>query len=193
MSIKVLSEEQFTIFDSRLKTLEPRKRAIFSLLLFCGLRNKELCQLNWSDIRTMGFIKNSIYVRAAGNHSCTSRTVPVPANAMEALEEYVKDFTRCRPIPNDSEPLFVTSNQKIRIQQKDVYRFVRDFTGQHLGYSFSPHALRHTYATRLLSYTNIRIVQQLLGHKSLNSTQIYTHPTSADCSAAVNRAFASGG
>ena len=187
--MQILSQEQFSIFDSELKTFELRKQAIVALLLFCGLRNKELCQLNYGDVFTLGYVKNSIYVRASGNHSCTSRHVPVPANAMSIIKAYSEGEVAHGRLWCDADPLFVTKNKKIRIQPKDVYRFVQQMTQVKLGQTFYPHALRHTYASRLLAYTNIRVVQQLLGHKSLNSTQIYTHPNSSECSAAVNRAF----
>ena len=187
--MKVLSSEQFSIFDSSLKNLSLRDQAIISLLLFCGLRNKELCQLNVGEVQTLNFVKNEIYVRASGNHSCTSRHVPVPANARATLQEYL-DSERHKGFEHpDSLPLFLTLNQKIRVQPKDVYRIVEAATLEALGTAFSPHTLRHTYADRLLAYTNLRVVQLLLGHKSITSTQIYTHPTSAVCSAAVNKTF----
>jgi integrase len=192
MSVKVLSEEQFQIFVSHIPNTEPRLRAIISLLLFCGLRSGELCSLNWSDIAVSGFISNSLYISAVNSKTGVARHVNIPTPCRDALYNYKSWYILKYINIVPSDPVFITINLKMRLQRIDVWRFIKDATLAATGTSFPPHALRHTYATRLLQFTNIRVVQELLGHKSLGSTQIYTHPTSADCSSAVNRAFPEG-
>jgi site-specific recombinase XerD len=189
MRVKVLSPEQFTALTAHLQTSPPRIKAIHYLMLFCGLRNNEVCTLNWLDVSVGGFISPSLYIRAINSKSGVARHIDIPAPCSDALTLYYGWWLINYKEPDPQKPLFVTQNQKIRIQPKDVQRFVAATTLSALGTAFTPHALRHTYATRLLQYTNIRVVQMLLGHKSLASTEIYTHPTSADIKSAVDRSF----
>ena len=189
MPVKVLSQEEFSVFTSNLHKLSYRDRAICSLLIFCGLRNAEVCSLLWSDIVTMGHIKTSIYIRAINSKSGVARFIPVPAPCVDALKIYMDETFPLEDPPEPDKSVFITKNMKIRIQPMDVQRIVAASTLQLFGKAYNPHALRHTFADQLLKYTNIRVVQTLLGHKSLSSTQIYTHPTTADCTAASSRAF----
>src|SRR5665647_2734539 len=175
MRLKVLSPDQFQALIAHLQTHSPRIKAIHYLMLFCGLRNNEVCSLNWNDVTVSGFITPTIYIRAINSKSGVARHIDIPAPCQDALTEYMRWWVKKYSVGDPASPLFVTQNMGIRIQPKDVQRFVATSTAIALDTVFNPHALRHTYATRLLQYTNIRVVQMLLGHKSLASTEIYTH------------------
>ena len=189
MRVKCFSAEEFQIFTSFLLRQSPRNRAICSLMIFCGLRVGEVCSLNWNDVLINGFILNSIYIRAVNSKTGEPRHVPVPAPCKDALEDYLEKFVSTWQSDTWPESLFVTMNAKGRISPRDIQYFVGDMTQQALGVKYNPHTLRHTYATRLLASTNIRVVQMLLGHRSLASTQIYTHPNSTELQAACDKAF----
>jgi len=189
MAVKCFSDEEFQVFSFYLLHAHPRNRAVCSLMLFCGLRVGEVCSLNWNDVSAAGFILNSIYIRAVNSKTGNPRHVPVPAPCKDALEAYQKFFYDTYDVPDPISPLFLTLNARNRICPRDVQYFVAFMTKDALGVQYSPHALRHTYATRMLASTNIRVVQMLLGHKSIASTQIYTHPTTAVLQAAVDKTF----
>lgn len=189
MRVKCFSAEEFQVFTSFMLTQPPRNRTICSLMIFCGLRVGEVCSLNWGDVMQSGFILNSIYIRAINSKTGVPRHMPIPAPCKDALEDYQKKFAAVYDASGPTDPLFITLNAKGRICPRDIQHFIDLMTKNALGVKYSPHTLRHTYADRLLASTNIRVVQMLLGHKSLASTQIYTHPNSVALKAACDRTF----
>lgn len=104
--------------------------------------------------------------------------MPVGAGAAEALKGYLAARSELAPKDGEQEALFL--NQKGgRITQRSVQRLVARFAGElSAGRRLSPHALRHAMATHLLEGgADLRSVQEMLGHKSLSTTQKYTHLT----------------
>lgn len=189
MRIKILSDQEFIVFSAGLKDVPERDAAILALLLYCGLRNGEVCALNWGDILEHGQVAGSVYIRTSHGKGDYPRAVDMPALCRDILDRFLWSEIKKGRSGDRKAPVFVALKTKIRLVQRDVQRIVDRHTENILGVRYTPHSLRHTYATRLLKYTNTRVVQVLLGHRSLSSTQVYTHPTSADTADAVNRAF----
>lgn len=145
-----------------------RDRAILELLFSTGLRVSELCALN-SDI---DLTRDEVSVRGKGEKV---RVVFLSPAAKQAVREYLK-------ARNDmEEALFVDGrpNKLHRIIPRDVQRHLKSYVARAgITNVVTPHTLRHVFATDLLSNgADIRSVQQLLGHASINTTQIYTHIT----------------
>ena len=145
-----------------------RDRAILELLFSTGLRVSELCALN-ADI---DLSRDELSVRGKGEKV---RVVFLSPTAKEAVREYLK-------ARNDmEEALFVDGrpNKLHRIIPRDVQRHLKTYVAcAGITNVVTPHTLRHAFATDLLSNgADIRSVQQLLGHASINTTQIYTHIT----------------
>lgn len=145
-----------------------RDRAILELLFSTGLRVSELCALN-GDI---DLSRDELSVRGKGEKV---RVVFLSPAAKEAVREYLK-------ARNDmEEALFVDGrpNRLHRIIPRDVQRHLKSYVARAgITSAVTPHTLRHAFATDLLSNgADIRSVQQLLGHASINTTQIYTHIT----------------
>ncbi len=145
-----------------------RDSAILEMLFSTGLRVSELCALN-SDI---DLSRDELSVRGKGEKV---RVVFLSPAAKEAVREYLK-------ARNDmEEALFVDGrpNKLHRIIPRDVQRHLKAYvTRAGITNVVTPHTLRHAFATDLLSNgADIRSVQQLLGHASINTTQIYTHIT----------------
>lgn len=145
-----------------------RDHAILELLFSTGLRVSELCALN-SDL---DLSRDELSVRGKGEKV---RVVFLSSAAKEAVRAYLK-------ARNDmEEALFVDGrpNKLHRITPRDIQRHLKSYVARAgITNIVTPHTLRHAFATDLLSNgADIRSVQQLLGHASINTTQIYTHIT----------------
>lgn len=189
MRIQVLSDQEFLVLVQALRDVSPRDAAMIGLLLFCGLRCHEVCDLTWQDVFFGGEISNAVRVKTSHEQINHPRLVDIPQKLGQLLQKHrsAAEASAAGILPQD--PLFRTLKQKGRIRNRDLQRVCYKITVAALGKPYTPRTLRHTYATRLLRFANIRVVQELLGHRSLQSTQIYTHPTSDDCRLAVNQAF----
>jgi integrase/recombinase XerC len=152
-------------------SLAIRDRAILEFFYSTGVRVSELVGLNWSDIDAdLGI------VRVVGKGS-KERIVPVGEVALETLQRYAGEVRKkwhrdCR----GSQPVFL-NHRGTRITTRSVGRLVHKHLRE-LGIAtrVGPHGLRHTFATHLLNNgADLRVIQELLGHASLSTTQRYTH------------------
>lgn len=150
--------------------LGVRNRAILEFLYGCGLRVSELCSL---DLDSVNF--NFHYLRCTGKGS-KERLVPVGGAALHAVEEYLRNARPQLEKPHSQQALFVTRTGR-RIRREDVFRLVdRHTLDAGVTKHVSPHVLRHSFATHLLENgADLRVVQEMLGHANLSTTQIYTH------------------
>jgi integrase/recombinase XerC len=152
--------------------IKLRDRAMIELLYSCGLRIEELMNLN---INSIDFISNLVTVRGKGNKE---RVVPVGNQCLSVIREYINE-RRDTGLPYDMRsPMFLSDHIK-RLNQRTARRILhRWFIKADLSKKISPHTLRHTFATHLLDRgCDLRSVQEMLGHKNLSTTQIYTHVT----------------
>ncbi len=150
-----------------LSFIEQRDRAILELLYSSGLRVGELSGLNVEDVNLdEGLVK----VMGKGRKE---RIVPVGSKAREALRSYLVEKMLQK---KSDKALFVSRNGK-RLDPRGVRRIVRKYSlALGIEGKVSPHTLRHTFATHLLqSGADLRVIQELLGHASLSTTQKYTH------------------
>lgn len=150
-----------------LSFIEQRDRAILELLYSSGLRVGELSGLNVDSINLKeGLVK----VMGKGRKE---RLVPIGRKAREALNSYLVEKMLQK---KTDKALFVSRNGK-RLDERAIRRIVTKYC-RALGIEgkVSPHTLRHTFATHLLqSGADLRVIQELLGHSSLSTTQKYTH------------------
>lgn len=150
-------------------SLGKRDRAMLELLYSSGLRVSELVGLNVPDIDL-----NEALVRVLGKGN-KERIVPVGSKAILAMNEYLQDRGQIKGAAM-TEAIFLNKNGT-RLTVRSVQRLVvgvMDKTG--LRKDATPHTLRHSFATHMLgSGADLRAIQELLGHKSLSTTQRYTH------------------
>jgi integrase/recombinase XerC/integrase/recombinase XerD len=162
--------------------LELRDRAIFELAYSCGLRAEELVSLKLGDVD-----HDSEQLRVEGKGRKT-RVVPVGEPAMAALRLYLERARAALAAGGDEQTLFLSRSGR-PLGTSDVRRRLRRWTTR-LGVAVgsSPHALRHSFATHLLDGgADLRSIQELLGHASVSSTQIYTRVESARLKSAYAR------
>ena len=146
-----------------------RDLAILELFYSTGMRLSELVALN---IGSVNHNDNLVKVLGKGNKE---RIIPFGINAMRTLEIYLKE-RGLSWLSNQNYPLFSSYNNK-RISVRTVQTRIKKYLAQVLGTKkgASPHVLRHTFGTHLLDNdADIRSIQELLGHSSISSTQIYT-------------------
>ena len=147
-----------------------RDKTILELLYSTGIRLSELVSIDVGDIQ---IDQKTVKVFGKGGKE---RIVPFGGKAAEALGFYLKERNIHVQKDLNDNPLFV-SKQGLRISPRTVQsRLKKLFDSVAAGSGFTPHLMRHTFATHLLDHgADIRAVKELLGHASLSSTQIYTH------------------
>ncbi len=176
--------------DNR-ETLGARDRAILETLYSTGVRVSELVDLNRNDL---DHAAQTMHVRGKGKKE---RIVPLGSHAMAAIRHYI---TLLEPDPrfvklrhesmlSPSVALFINKNGG-RLSSRSVRRKLDKYLkGAGLDPAISPHTLRHSFATHLLDNgADLRSVQELLGHQSLSTTQIYTHLSSMRLRTAYDQA-----
>jgi len=193
LTVKTLTEDESfklvkffndEIYNSKGPCRASRNYAMILMMLDAGLRVGEIAILETKCVRFAGVIAKSVTVTKEIAKTGVERIIPMTdrlQHALRNLQPYWLD-TDITPVavycfPGSSFSLQMTTRQIQRILTKASLRSIDR--------PVSPHALRHTFATRLMKITSIRIVQQLLGHAQLSSTQVYTHPNSEDLSTAI--------
>jgi len=162
-----------------------RNYCIGLLMVEAGLRVGEVTQLIVSDLWLRGLVVPNVVVRAEIAKNKTERIIPVSSRlsiAIYEMDRHVWD-------PDGAMPFsfaFYADSPFDSITTRQIERIFEKAGKNAIGRSVNPHMLRHTFASRLMRKTNSRIVQELLGHKNLASTQIYTHPNGDDLRSAID-------
>lgn len=148
-----------------------RNRAIVEVLYSCGLRVSELINLTVSNLYfDMGFIK----VTGKGKKE---RYVPIGKDAVRYTKEYIEEY-RCTLRPKKgSEPYVFLNRRGGQLSRVMIFYIVKNLTLQAgINKTISPHTFRHTFATHLVEGgADLRAVQEMLGHESITTTEVYTH------------------
>lgn len=150
--------------------LAQRDRTILEVLYGCGLRVSELCDLELSRVY---LADNLLRVIGKGNKE---RIVPIVGTAARALSEYLEHWRgQLVKVGVNSSEVFLNKNGR-RISRQSVHTIVATY-GAVVGLKdLHPHTLRHSFATHMLEGgADLRIVQELLGHSDISTTQLYTH------------------
>ncbi|MBA7518885.1 Tyrosine recombinase XerC [subsurface metagenome] len=163
-----------------------RNHCLALVMLDAGLRAGEVVRLRVSDLIFNGQPVTSLVVRPEIAKNQHERQIPISTRLCESLKEM--DLFHWSPcVANSGVFAFTSGGGNKPIVRRQVHRIITRAAIRSLGRSVNPHILRHTFATRLMRVTNIRTVQELLGHKHISSTQIYTHPNEQDKLDAIDR------
>lgn len=147
-----------------------RDRAMLELLYACGLRVSELVGLRVTEVSLQEGV-----IRVTGKGSKT-RLVPMGEEAVEWLARYLKDARPMILRKRLCDSMFVTQRGEAMTRQAFWYLIKRYALQAGISKHLSPHVLRHAFATHLLNHgADLRVVQMLLGHADISTTQIYTH------------------
>lgn len=169
---KTLSEAQVEALLDEPRTDDPielRDKAMLEVLYATGLRVSELISLDTSSLSlTQGVAR----VTGKGNKE---RLVPLGEAALDQLQRYIKE-ARPQLLQQKSDILFPSSRGRMMTRQTFWHRIKLYALRANIQVALSPHTLRHAFATHLLNHgADLRVVQLLLGHSDLSTTQIYTH------------------
>ena len=170
----ILSVEEIDKLISNLDLSKPegqRNKAILETLYSCGLRVSELVDLKISNLNfKLGYIK----VTGKGNKE---RLVPISPRAMKEIKYYFENRRKLKKIEKtDENILFLTRNGR-KISRIMIFNIIKGVTEKSgLKKNISPHTFRHSFATHLIDGgADLRAVQEMLGHESITTTEIYTH------------------
>lgn len=148
-----------------------RNKAMLETLYSCGLRVSELVNLKISNL-----FFNEDYIKVTGKGD-KERLVPIGSVAIKQIEIY-KDEVRCHiPIKKDNEDFLFLNNRGSKISRIHVFTTIKTLAFQiQLKKKISPHTFRHSFASHLIEGgADLRAVQEMLGHESITTTEIYTH------------------
>lgn len=156
--------------------IDIRDRALLELLYGTGARISEVISLSVDDVTGEGpaSVRDILLLSGKGDKQ---RLVPLGSHAVKAVENYL---VRARPVlaTGASHALFLNTRGKALSRQSAWAAIKSAAQRAHLSANISPHTLRHSFATHLLEGgADVRTVQELLGHSSVTTTQIYTHVT----------------
>ena len=164
---KVMSVTEIEkILSTNLTVIE---NAVMELLYGAGLRVSELAELELNNIEL-----SSKYIRCIGKGS-KERIIPIGDKAKKAVINYLKQREiLLKKFRLETKKLLIKDNGKLMTRQ-DIYAFIKK-QGDMLKKHISPHTLRHSFATHMLENgADLRVVQELLGHSDVSTTQLYTH------------------
>ena len=170
----VLSVEEVDMIENVIDLSSPegqRNKAIIETLFSCGLRVSELCNLKLSDLY---FDEGFINVLGKGSKQ---RLVPISGKAIHELELYFTERCHIPVKPGHEDYVFISKLRKTKLSRIMVFHLIKELVElAGIKKDVSPHTFRHSFATSLLEGgANLRAIQTMLGHESINTTEIYMH------------------
>lgn len=166
-------DEINSLLDIKITTpFDARNKAILELMYGTGLRINEIITLEFKNIDFIDCI-----VRVMGKGS-KERIVPINDIALSALKDYLDNYRHLLVKKRINNYLFLNNHGDMMTRQA-VFKIIKTLANQKgITKNISPHTLRHTFATHLLENgADLRIIQELLGHEDISTTQVYTHLT----------------
>ena len=148
-----------------------RNKAIFEVLYGCGLRVSELINLKLSQL----FFRDN-YIRIIGKGN-KERLVPIGKTAQKAVDIYIDGYRTKQIIKKGMEDILFLNRRGSKLSREMVFMMVKDVAKRaNIQKNISPHTFRHSFATHLIEGgADLRAVQEMLGHASIITTEIYTH------------------
>ncbi|MBA7609453.1 Tyrosine recombinase XerD [subsurface metagenome] len=157
------------------------------LSLQTGLRVSEVVGLYIEDVSPFGEVSSFLTVPQRIAKKGKKRLIPINDETRNIIRSFLESKSYFPQFSKPDNYLFLSRYTNNPLSPRDFQRIVKTYALESIGRPISPHTLRHTFATRLLKHTNLRVIQELLGHVSIQTTQIYTHVTSEDTELAIDK------
>lgn len=184
--VKTINESEIQKLLSAAKHQNIRDYTMIYLALSTGLRCSEVTGLYIEDVAPYGEISPILTVPQRIGKNSKKRDIPINQETRSIISNWLKSKNNRQEFSNSDSFLFVSRHTRNPLSTRDFQRIVKKLSIQSINRSINPHILRHTFATRLLKKTNLRIIQELLGHARLQTTQIYTHVSTEDTIEAID-------
>ncbi len=155
------------------------------IMLDAGLRVGELIKLRQDQLWFADSPVTALTVEKDQAKNKHERTVPITIRLRDAIELMHRQWWS-HTTGGHPHYAFYSVHPTMPLTTRQVQRIIRSAGALSIGQEIHPHLLRHTFASRLMRTTSMRVVQELLGHTSMSSTQIYTHPNSEDRQKAID-------
>ena len=185
--IKIINDSEINSLLSYSKKRNFRDYTMISLSISTGLRVSELVGLYLEDVQPYGEVSTLLTVPSRIAKNGKKREIPITDSTRTLLSEYISKVLHNKFSHGPIRFLFNSKFSLKPLSTRDFQRIVKSLSLASIGRAITPHTLRHTFATRLLKHTNTRVVQELLGHASIQTTQIYTHISSSDAQMAIEK------
>lgn len=173
------------MLDQPAKFKRLRNVVAYLLMLDAGLRVGEVVSLHITDCYAAKLPVRTLSIRGSVSKKGSDREVPVSLRLYAALERYFVDPLLIENFPL-TQKLICCKPHGRPLTTRSLERIILSAAERSIHRPITPHVLRHTFATKLMHKTDMRTVQELLGHKHLSSTQIYTHPSMDDKRSAID-------
>lgn len=167
------------------KYIARRNHLIALLMLEAGLRVGEVVKLKRSDLIQNNLPVPTLTLDATITKSKRERSIPTSFHIKTAINTLAREHWT-QEKTSQIAWAFTRTGWDIHLTTRAIEHTINLISVISIGVRITPHVLRHTFASRLMRTTNIRIVQELLGHRNLSSTQVYTHPNSNDLRKAID-------
>lgn len=185
--IKTINSPEIKCLLSAANEQSFRDYTMIFLCLSTGLRCSELVGLHIEDIAPYGNVTSILTVPVRIAKGGKKRDIPINDETRSLLKRFLSFKFDQGELSGADRFLFITKFTGKPLSSRDFQRIVKLLSIRFIGRSISPHTLRHTFATRLMKHTNLRVVQELLGHSSIQTTEIYTHVNIDDAEEAISK------
>lgn len=187
--VEVLSTEEIAAVQGVVEKGGAPTALLIYLMMYAGLRAGECVKLRWENVMLDSSPLQVIDLTKEITKTGIPRQVPMNSLIARTLTRVFDTWLQIGLRAHPSDWLFPSPGTNNHITVRAVEKQVSKVGHYALGRHIRPHVLRHTFADQLRRVTDIRTVQNLLGHVSVTSTQIYTHPTTQDGKDAIEKAF----
>lgn len=184
MTLDILSPEEETQLLTAVDARGYPYPILVRIMLYTGIRVGELAALRWVDFVRKGEVLNALRICAATSKGTTGRIIFLVSHLVEALGD-AWEIGSQRLNATEGDYVTYRNPQARETSIRSIERCLANAGVEGIRRAISPHTLRHTFATKLLAVSNLRIVQEALGHKRIATTQIYTHPNHQQISQAI--------
>jgi len=184
---EILIDIEVQMILNSIEPTHPRNFMMLYLALNTGLRNDEICGLTIECVKSFEIIPSILTLPGTIAKGGVSREIPLNPDVRKKLQFFLEWKIQQGEDTNQDAFLFVSMIGKKRLSPRDFQRILSKISSRYIGRAIHPHVLRHTFATKLLKFSNLEIVRRVLGHKNIQTTQIYLHPSSDEVSEAVSK------
>ena len=185
--IKTINDIEIQKLLSYAVKQSKRDFTMIFLALQTGLRCSEVVGLFIEDVAPFGDVSTVLIVPQRLGKGNKKREIHINEETRQIIGSFLESKNYFPEFAKPDNFLFLSRYTKNPLSPRDFQRIVKTYSIASISRPISPHTLRHTFATRLLKHTNLRVIQDLLGHVSIQTTQIYTHVTSEDTELAIDK------